>query len=254
MIRQSVYCRIKLCQNFAKIFFFYYSLPCICARHRIPPSFQGWCLLLCKRISENTHSLTITGKFQLLTLLEEATRNTSHCSAVHPSGYDPVFPSVLSSGYVSFYFFVNILFTSSAFFSLCFRIAIVSCVLCFTSLTFLRGLIFHSSLQLLTGFFTRNKTLFLFYFGFFLFSSVWKDIFRGRRAHYVYISLRKRLLIVVRTLHSFTSFRTSASAAENTRWRISITTWANNGAGLAPESPTNCSRTGGMEGNCAQTR
>lgn len=188
----------KLCQNL----FFYYSLPpFVCSSQDSSLDSGVVSSSMQTNFNKRTHSHTITGKFQLLSLLEDPTRNTSHCSAAPLRLWSRFSLRALSRGtfpYISSWIFYlhPVLSSLFAFVSLSCRVYYVSLHSLFSV-----GWFFIQALPL-TGFLTRNRTLFLFYFA-------WKDIFRGRRARYVYISLQKGFLSssttaesCIRSLHS----------------------------------------------------
>lgn len=129
-----------------KSFFLLFSSPVCILVTGFLPRFRGGVVFYANEFQQ-THTLS-HNHWEIPTSFPARGPHQKHITLLccTPQVMIPFFPPCSLSGYVSFYFFVNILFTSSAFFTLCFRIAIVSCVLCFTSLTFLRGLIFHSSL------------------------------------------------------------------------------------------------------------
>lgn len=78
--------------------FFYYSLPpFVCSSQDSSLDSGVVSSSMQTNFNKRTHSHTITGKFQLLSLLEDPTRNTSHCSAA-PLRLWSRFPSVLSLG------------------------------------------------------------------------------------------------------------------------------------------------------------
>lgn len=171
-----------------------------------------------------THIRQSLGNSSFFDSLDLATRKLSHhtaahCACTHPSGYDPFLP---------FYFFVNILFTSTGCFLLLspYRYRrVVYYVSLHSHFPSWADFSFNSCLWPASS---RGINHFSFYFEFFYWDSTSvKDIFRGRRALRAVQQLSSKRFLIAgnnRSGHCIRPLYSAASAGAG----ISITTWANN--------------------------